>query len=119
MTVKAQCDCKVSIISGFSPFLSAAVGGGDRGGDQGDVALVEASEDLAEADGDVLVAEAGGDPQDRGLRGGAGQQPAVEGVDGGVPADHGDGLAGADAAAGGDDAAEARLVQEVPVGGDQ
>src|SRR6266851_2270737 len=88
MMVKPQCDCRVSII-GFS-VLSAAVSGGDRGGDQGDVAAVEAAESL----------------------------PQVH-VDGGPPADHRDRLAGVDAAAGGDDAAEAGLVQEMAVPGDQ
>src|ERR1700739_1990558 len=95
MTAEPQCDCKVSII-GFS-VVSAAVGGGDRGGDQADVAAVQAAQDLAQADGDVLVAEAGGYPQDRLLRSGAGQQPGIEGVDGGTPADDGGWRAGADA----------------------
>src|SRR5713226_3979844 len=117
MMVKPQCDCRVSII-GFS-VLSAAVSGGDRGGDQGDVTAVEAAESLPQVHGDGGVAEAGGDPQDRLLRRRAGQQASVEGVDGGPPADHRDRLAGVDAAAGGDDAAEAGLVQEMAVPGDQ
>ena len=70
-------------------------------------------------DGDGGVAEAGGDPQDGLLGGGAGQQPALEGVQGGVPADGGERLAGADAGAGGDGAAEGVAVQEVPVADDQ
>jgi hypothetical protein len=65
------------------------------------------------------VAEAGGDPQDGLPGGGAGQQAALQGVQGGVPADGGEGLAGADAGAGGDGAAEGVAVQEVPVADDQ
>jgi hypothetical protein len=68
-----------------------AVGGGDRGGDQRDGAGVEGAQDGAQVDGDGGVAEAGGDPQDGLLGGGARQQPAVQGVQGGVPADGGEG----------------------------
>jgi hypothetical protein len=44
--------------------LGSVVGLGDGGGDEGDVAVVEAAEDLAQVHGDVVVAEAGGDAQD-------------------------------------------------------
>ena len=47
--------------------------------------------------GDGGVAEAGGDAQDGLLGGGAGQEPVLEGVQGVVPADDGQRLAGADA----------------------
>src|SRR5260221_2768775 len=97
----------------------SAVGGGDGGGDQGDVAGVEVAEDGAQVDGDGGVAEAGGDPEDGLLGGGAGQQPGVEGAQGSIPGDGGERLAGADARAGGDDAAEGVAVQEVPVADDQ
>ena len=70
-------------------------------------------------DGDGGVAEAGGDPQDGLLGGCAGQQPGLQGVQGGVPADDGERLAGADAGPGGDGAAEGAAVQEVPVADDQ
>src|SRR6516225_12036935 len=96
-----------------------AVGGDDGGGDQGDVTGVEVAGDGAEVDGDGGVAEAGGDPQDGLLRGGAGEQPALQGAQGGVPADDGERLAGADAGPGGDGAAEGVAVQEVPVADDQ
>src|SRR5271165_4255189 len=96
-----------------------AVGGGDGGGDQGDVAGVEVAEDGAQVEGDGGVAEAGGDPQDGLLGGCARQQPGLQGVQGGVPADGGERLAGADAGAGGDGAAEGVAVQEVPVADDQ
>src|SRR5207244_3564059 len=79
----------------------------------------EVAEDGAQADGDGGVAEAGGDPQDGLLGGGAGQLPGVQGVQGGVPADDGERLAGADAGPGGDGAAEGVAVQEVPVADDQ
>src|SRR5271169_271055 len=82
-----------------------AVGLGDRGGDQGDVGVVQASQDVTEPDGDGLVAEAGGDAEDGFLGGAAGQSSGLEGVDGGLPADDGEGLAGGDAGAGGDDTA--------------
>src|SRR5258708_29745401 len=49
MMVKPQCDCRVSII-GFS-VLSAAVGGGDRGGDQGDVAAGAGAQGVAAVPG--------------------------------------------------------------------
>src|SRR6266516_4843585 len=49
-----------------------AVSSGDGVGDQGDVTGVEVAEDGAQADGDGGVAEAGGDPQDGLLGGGAG-----------------------------------------------
>jgi hypothetical protein len=65
-------------------------------------------------DGDGGVAEAGGDPQDGLLGGCAGQQPGLQGMQGGVPADDGERLAGADAGAGGYGAAEGVAVQEVP-----
>jgi len=95
-----------------------AVSSGDGVGDQGDVTGVEVAEDGAQADGDGGVAEAGGDPQDGLLGGGAGQLPGVQGVQGGVPADDGERLAGADAGSGGDGAAEGVAVQEVPVADD-
>src|SRR6516225_11968513 len=98
---------------------SSAVGGGDRGGDQGDGAGVEVAEDGAEVDGDGGVAEAGGDPQDGLLGGGAGELPGVQGVQGGVPADDREGLAGADAGRDGDCAAERVAVQEAAVADDQ
>src|SRR5580704_12176036 len=96
-----------------------AVGGGDGSGDQGDVAGVEVAQDCAQVDGDGGVAEAGGDPQDGLLGGCAGQLPGLQGAQGGVPADGGERLAGADAGAGGDGAAEGVAVQEVPVADDQ
>jgi hypothetical protein len=55
--------------------LGLAVGGGDGVGDQGDAACVEVAEDGAQVNGDGGVAEAGGDPQDGLLGGGAGQEP--------------------------------------------
>src|SRR6266849_2458236 len=97
----------------------SAVGGGDRVGDQGDVVLVEVAEVLAEPDGDAGAGEAGGDPQDGLLGAGAGQLAGLQGVDGGVPADHGQRLAGGDGGPGGDEAAERGLVQEVAVPVDQ
>ena len=45
----------------------SAVGACDGGGDQADVGLVEGAQDLGEVDGDVVVAEAGGDAQDAGF----------------------------------------------------
>ena len=93
--------------AGFS-----AVGGGDGVGDQGDVALVEVAEAVAEADGDAGLDEAGGDFQDRLLGPGAGQVPGLQGVDSGVPPDDGQRLPGGDAAAGGDDAPEGGVAQE-------
>src|SRR6266568_6410043 len=88
MVVKPQRACKVWIIG--VPFRCSgcsAVGGGDRGGDQGDVAPVQAAQDLPQVYGDGVVAEAGGDPQHRLLGGRAGQAAGVQGVDGGFPAD--------------------------------
>src|SRR6266566_3900923 len=98
--------------------VRSAVGGGDGVGDQGDVAAVEVSQAVAEADADA-AGEAGGDPQDRLLRPRAGQVPRFQGVDGGVPPDHSERLPGGDAAAGGDDAPEGRVVREVAVPADQ
>ena len=46
--------------------------------------------------GDGGVAEAGGDPQDGLLGGGAGQEPVFQGVQCAGPADEGQRLAGAD-----------------------
>src|SRR5260370_3123315 len=92
-----------------------AVGGGDGVGDQGDVAGVEVAEDGAQLDGDGGVAEAGGDPQDGLLGGGAGQLPGLQGAQGGVPADGGERLAGADAGAGGDGAAGGARGPGVPL----
>jgi hypothetical protein len=81
--------------------------------------VVEAAEVLAQVNGDVVVAGAGGDAQHGLLGAGAGEAAGVEGGDGGFPPDGGDGLAGEDRAAGGDDAAEGGLVQEVVVAGEQ
>jgi hypothetical protein len=56
----------------------------DRGGEQGDVALVEAGDGVAEADGDP-AGEAGGDLEDAAFAAGAGEFTGVQGGDGGVP----------------------------------
>jgi hypothetical protein len=45
----------------------SAVGAGDGRGDQGDVGVVEGAQDTGEVDGNVVVAEAGGDSQDAGF----------------------------------------------------
>jgi hypothetical protein len=42
----------------------AAVGSGDGVGDEADVGVVEVAEAAREVDGDAVVGEAGGDPQD-------------------------------------------------------
>jgi hypothetical protein len=54
----------VVVVAGLS---WSAVGAGDGGGDQADVGVVEGAQDLGEVDGDVVVAEAGGDAQDAGF----------------------------------------------------
>src|ERR1700730_17925550 len=59
MTVKPQWACRVWIIG--VPFRCSgcsAVGGGDRGGDQGDVAPVQANQDLPQVHADGGGAEA-------------------------------------------------------------
>jgi len=96
-----------------------AVCAGDGGGDQVYVAVVEAAEVGAQVDGDVVVAEAGGDAEHCLLGAGAGEPAGVEGVDGGFPSDDCGGLAGEGRARSGDDAAEGGLVQEMVVAGDQ
>src|SRR6185437_2473423 len=101
------------------PAGPSAVGGCDGGGDEGDVAAVEAAEALAEADGDPGLGEAGGDEQDGPLGGGAGQAAALQGGDGGVPADDGERLTVGDGGAGGDDLPERGVVQEPAVSDEQ
>src|ERR1700735_1355726 len=89
------------------PGLSwAAVRVGDGCGDQGDVDGVEAAQDAGEVDGDVVVAEAGGDAQDGSFGGGTAELGAVQGGDGLFPVDAGIGMlvvAGAGMDAGGDE----------------
>ena len=51
----------VAVVAGLS---WSAVRAGDGDGEPGDVGVVEAVQDAGEADGDVVVAEAGGDAQD-------------------------------------------------------
>src|SRR5271165_7413539 len=70
----------------------SAVGAGDGGGDQGDVGVVEVAQDAGEVDGDVVVAEAGGDSEDGGFGGRAAELVAVEGGDGVFPVDVGIGM---------------------------
>ena len=74
-------------------------------GDQGDVGVIEAAQDAGEVDGDVVVAEAGGDSEDGSFGGRAAELVAVQGGDGVFPVDVGVGMpvvagAGADAAGG-------------------
>src|ERR1039457_6146455 len=90
------------------PGLSwSGVRAGDGGGDRGGVGVVEAAQDAGEVDGDVVVAEAGGDAQDGGFGGRAAELAAVQGGDGVLPVDVGVGVpagAGAGVDAAGDEA---------------
>jgi hypothetical protein len=84
-----------------------------------DVGAVEATEDVAEDDGQG-GAEGGGDAQHVGLGAGAGQLTALQGGDGGRPVDPGTGAA---TVAGGDGVdepgGEGRAVKPVPMGDEQ
>src|ERR1017187_1283813 len=73
-------------------WLPLSVRAGDGGGDQGDVGTVEAAQDAGEVDGDVVVAEAGGDAQDGGFGGRAAELAGVQGGDGVLPVDVGVGV---------------------------
>src|ERR1700727_2223561 len=74
--------------------LWSAVRVGDGWGDQGDVYGVEAAQDAGEVDGDVVVAEAGGDAQDGSFGGGTAELVAVQGGGGLFPVDAGRGVLG-------------------------
>src|SRR5271165_1130038 len=63
----------------------SAVRAGDGGGDPGDVGVIEAAQDAGEVDGDVVVAEAGGDSEDGSFGGRAAELVAVQGGDWRVP----------------------------------
>src|ERR1017187_964469 len=93
-----------------------AVGSGDRGGDEADVGLVEVAQAAGEVDGDVVVGEAGSDPQDVVFGGGAAELAGVQGGDGLVPSDVGVGMS-AGAGAGGDVVADEVGVGEPCLGG--
>src|ERR1700734_1695665 len=93
----------VVVVPGLS---GSAVRVGDGCGDQGDVGGGEAAQDAGEVDGDVVVAEAGGDAQDGSFGGGTAELVAVQGGDGLFPVDAGIGMlvvAGAGMDAGGDE----------------
>src|SRR5271165_6760138 len=106
----------VAAVSGLS---WSAVGAGDGGGDPGDVGVVEAAQDAGEVDGDVVVAEAGGDSEDGGFGGRAAELAGVEGGDGVFPVDVGIGMPAGAAAGVNAGGGEVGPGQPGVVGGDQ
>lgn len=124
MRVKPQCDCRLEIMVVLCGWLASAVGfgavgRGDRVGDQGDVAVVEVAQRVAQPDRQV-GAEAGRDAQQVGLGAGAGQLALAQSGDRGSPAD-GDGRGAGGVAVAGEEELflEVAAAQPDPVGDDE